>query len=199
MGKPGTLEKTEQQIQNGNTQNDAIVNEAVAAWSQHSRNPKIDRMETMVDDKIKDSKASEQDQKVMKTLSHALAEGDVNAIDKVVKAFANHPQDLARIAKEMDDVMLKTGLKVGVSFNAKDKVMEFDDRTENHRLMVPTVGKPMGNDDGVHYDDYDKSDKDFNRLRKPYMEEQAGDVSKSIAKDMVKKFGQRKEEQEIQF
>lgn len=197
MGKPGTLERAEQNVAKADEA--PLAGEAQAAWSKHSPDPKIARMECLMDDKIKATGASDADQKAMKTIAHALAEGDEKALDKAVKSLAKDPEALARIAKELDDAMLKTGLRVHVSFNSKDKVLEFDNQSGNNRLMIPVDGKPMGNYDGVHYDDYDKGSKSFRDMQKPMMEGNSHDVAKDISKDMLKRYSQRAEDKELVF
>jgi len=179
-----------------------LAAERAEAWSARSSDPKVNKLEQSMDEQIAKSGASKSDQDIMKGVSHALAEGNLDQLKKLVEG--KDPETMARIAKELDESFRKAGLKTTVSFNKEGGgVLEFDDQTANRRLMIPhEKGHPaMGNNDGVHYDDYDKTrdGRIADKMQRSQLEGNADDVAKQIAKDLAKRNAARPEPKVLSF
>jgi len=182
-------------------QESPFADAAREAWgAAAARECSAKELTSSVDAYIKEPTVPKADQEVVKKMAEALAAGDLTDLDKCVKSLSSDPKALERLAKELNDVFLKFGLKTVVTFNSKDKVLEIDDQANNklhveNRLMIPAeAGKaPMGNHDGVHYDDYKKNSKgelvDTDELAK--LQKDADAVAKGIQESLKARCGDR--------
>ncbi|HEY9871194.1 MAG TPA: hypothetical protein V6D08_18665 [Candidatus Obscuribacterales bacterium] len=177
---------------------DRAGTEAVeAAWSKLAADPKVAKMERTLDSKIDSMEVSEGDKRALKTMTHALAEGKIDELSKCVKNLK--PEDLKRLAGELDELFLKNGMKMGVRWDAKNGVLEIEDRgTDRASLIIPKDGKPMAEPDGVPYADI-KDSGGPSEMQRSMMEDGAERYAKRMAKAMQERFAKRHATTEVRF
>ncbi len=164
--------------------------EASDAWRGKSAAASpVEELEKFVDRKINRTTESKDDQKAMKDIAHALVETDLKQLDKVVKDLGKNPEELARLAKQLQEAFYKTGLRFTVSFDAKNQVLEFDDQGGTlHLYVFAEAGKvPMGTvASNVPYRDMKASG--ISQERQRVLIENSKGAAEGLQKSLLKRF-----------